>query len=78
MENKQWIIFWINNHRIGSLELTDETRNEAKSMFNMNLIQKDITGTEHYEVYGMKKISIKDIDYAEAEARVSTTLKRKD
>lgn len=54
MECKKYIVYWVKNVRIGSIELTNENIKESKKKFNMNLIQKDITGTEHYEVISIK------------------------
>lgn len=47
---KKWMVFWKNNQRIGSLELTEMNKRQMKSICNLTLIQRDITGTEHYEV----------------------------
>lgn len=52
--NKQWIVLWIKNQRMGSIELTEENIIELKNRFNMTLIQTDVTRTEHYEVNSMK------------------------
>ena len=53
--NKQWIVFWHNNLRLGSVELNESNLNESKKLMYMHLIQRDMTGTEHYEVSGLIK-----------------------
>lgn len=47
---KKWMVFWKNNARIGSLELNEMNKRQMESICILTLIQKDITGTEHYEV----------------------------
>ena len=49
-ENKQWLVFWKNNARIGSLEKTEANLRQMKSICDLQLIQEDATGTVHYEV----------------------------
>ena len=50
MTSKKWMVFWKNNERIGSLELTEANKRQMASICHLTLIQRDITGTEHYEV----------------------------
>lgn len=52
----EYMVFWQNNVRYGSVELNDRNKELAHKAMVLQLIQKDITGTEHYEVLAMKKI----------------------
>jgi hypothetical protein len=55
---KAYMVFWINNSRIGSCEM--KLKPEAIGCFknrgmSLVLIQRDQSGTEHYEVFKIKK-----------------------
>ena len=49
-----YIVLWKDNRRIGSIELTNNNLAELKKQFYLSLIQTDITGTQHYNVWGKK------------------------
>lgn len=51
---KTYIVFWVNGGRIGSVPLTERNLVEAKQKLHLSLIQRDITGTEHYSVLGIR------------------------
>lgn len=51
---KKWLVLWKDNGRIGSVELTPENLAYLKQRFCMDLIQRDATGTEHWNVLGQK------------------------
>jgi len=50
----KWIILWINNNRIGSVELNQSNWNRINEQFYYSIIQTDITGTVHLECLGIK------------------------
>ena len=54
-ESNKWIVLWINNNRIGSVELNQSNWNRIEKEFHYSLIQTDITGTVHLEVLGIKQ-----------------------
>jgi len=47
-----YIVFWKNNGRIGSVELNESNLKDAHTLMNLGLIQKDFSGTMHFEVFG--------------------------
>lgn len=51
---KAYSVYWIKNSRIGSFETDSQNAKEMFKLFNMSLIQTDITGTKHYEILGEK------------------------
>jgi hypothetical protein len=51
----KWLIVWVNGVRIGSVPLTDENLARFKSEFHMALIQRDASGTEHWNALARKK-----------------------
>ena len=52
---KEYIVLWKDNGRIGSVEHTPDNLKTLKSQFCLDLIQTDMTGTVHYNVWGPKK-----------------------
>jgi len=50
----QYIVFWINNRRIGSAEKTAYNIMQALDLMRLSFIQEDITGTIHYEIRSVK------------------------
>ena len=54
-KSSKWIVLWINNNRIGSVELNQSNWNRIEKEFHYQLIQTDITGTVHLEVLGIKQ-----------------------
>ena len=52
--NKCYIVLWKRNARLASVELTNDNYNYLAERFYLSLIQKDITGTLHFEVLGIK------------------------
>lgn len=50
----KWLVIWVNNRRMGSVELTDANRAHIQAKFNTYLIQIDATGTEHWEMVSPK------------------------
>ena len=53
-ESGKWIVLWINNNRIGSVELNQSNWNRINEQFHYSLIQTDSTGTVHLECLGIK------------------------
>jgi hypothetical protein len=51
--NKTWLVFWVRGWRVGSVENTPANRAEAAKRLGRvsRLIQRDVTGTEHWEVF---------------------------
>jgi hypothetical protein len=47
---KKWLVLYAKNARIGSLPLTDQNLGGMKALFCMSLVQRDITGTEHWNI----------------------------
>jgi hypothetical protein len=54
MRAKQFIVLWKDGGRIGSVDKTKENWKYLDKRFCMGLIQKDVTGTEHWNVFGVK------------------------
>lgn len=54
-EDKQYYVFWKGEQRMGSVNKTDRNFNHMNDQFHMRLIQKDASGTEHWDVHGIKK-----------------------
>lgn len=54
-KNKEWIVLYTNGGRIGSFKKSDLMLKILKTKFNMSLIQEDITGTLHYNVFYVNK-----------------------
>jgi len=54
-KSSKWIVLWINNNRIGSVELNQTNWDRIKREFHFQEIQTDITGTVHLEVLGIKQ-----------------------
>jgi len=52
---QKWIILWKDGARKGSVGLTKKNLDELKRQFHLQLIQTDYTGTQHYNVLGVKK-----------------------
>ncbi len=46
----RWLVFHAHGVRVGSVENTPENLAEAKRLMTCQLIQRDVTGTEHYSV----------------------------
>jgi len=56
--DEQYYVFWADGKRLASTNkkyVTEEEFSEFKKEFCIELIQKDITGTEHYNVIAMYK-----------------------
>jgi hypothetical protein len=51
--NKKWIVFWKNGGRIGSIELTDSNWAKVKEAFRFSIIQTDVSGTIHLNIFGL-------------------------
>jgi hypothetical protein len=54
-----WLVFYAGtgryrNARLGSVENTPANRAEAHRTMVLHLIQRDVTGTEHYAVLGLR------------------------
>lgn len=49
----KYMVFWIKNRRMGSVELTPDNIDLAHRMMRVSLIQVDDSGTEHYEIHGL-------------------------
>lgn len=49
-----WIVLWKNNMRIGSVEFTPENSAAIREQFVVTLIQRDASGTIHWEVLAAK------------------------
>ena len=45
-----YIVLWKGNSKLGSLPYELDTLDTLNAKFCLSLIQRDITGTEHYEV----------------------------
>ena len=56
-ESGKWIVLWINNNRIGSVELNQSNWNQINEQFHYSLIQTDSTGTVHLECLGIKPLN---------------------
>lgn len=54
-ESKKWIVFWLRGGRIGSVELNELNWIEINKTFIYSVIQTDITGTVHLDVFRIKK-----------------------
>ena len=54
MSNKKYIVLWKDNLRLGSVEHTPGNLTQLKLEFHLGLIQRDMTGTDHYAVWGVK------------------------
>ena len=54
IKSDKWIVFWFKGGRIGSVELNDANWIEVKKTFIYDLIQTDVTGTVHLNLYGIK------------------------
>lgn len=50
-----YLVFYVHNARLGSVPATDANRTEAHRAMVLHLIQRDVTGTEHYAVLGLHK-----------------------
>jgi len=57
--NKQWIVLYVKGGRIASRSISD--KDILQKMFYYLLIQRDIDGSEHWEVMGMKRGTINSI-----------------
>lgn len=55
IKSKKWIVFWFYGNRIGSVELNELNWIRIKETFIHNIIQTDITGTVHLNLFGLKK-----------------------
>ena len=51
----QWLIFWKDNARLGSVRFTPERLAYMRERFCLSLIKRDDTGTEHWEVLAPKR-----------------------
>lgn len=51
----KFIVLWHNRGRIGSLEHTSANIKALKDKYHLMLLQRDYTGTEHYEVSGPRR-----------------------
>jgi hypothetical protein len=51
----KFIVLWTNNHRLGSVDLTEKNMQEVGKQFKTRLIQKDFTGTVHLEILGLRR-----------------------
>jgi len=47
---QSYIVLWKGNSKLGSLPYELDTLDTLNAKFYLSLIQRDITGTEHYEV----------------------------
>ena len=45
-----YLVFYARGARIGSVPNTPENLTAARALMRLSLIQRDITGTEHYAV----------------------------
>lgn len=54
---QKWLVLWKGYDRLGSVELTEENLKTFQSEFHMGLIQRDVTGTEHWVLFGVRKKS---------------------
>jgi len=52
---KTYIILYVKNGRIASVDNTSENLDYLKKRFCLSLIQRDVTGTLHYDVLGCYK-----------------------
>ena len=50
----KYAIYWHKNQRLASPLLGSKEDKALKQRFNIELIQTDITGTKHFEVFGQK------------------------
>jgi len=55
MANKKWIVLWVKGGRVGSFPLTKKKLEQLKKQFHLGLIQRDITGTEHYNIEAVRR-----------------------
>lgn len=53
--NKKYIVLWVKGGRIGSVVNTTENLLKLKTELLLSPIQRDITGTEHYNVLSVRK-----------------------
>jgi hypothetical protein len=51
----KFIVLWINNNRLGSVDLTEKNMQEVKRSFKTSLIQEDFTGTVHLEIQKLRR-----------------------
>lgn len=51
----KWLVIWAKNARMGSVELNETNLNTLQAGFVMSLIQRDSTGTEHWEVVAVRR-----------------------
>jgi hypothetical protein len=54
IEMSKWIVFWLKGGRIGSVELNESNWIEIKKTFIYDVIQTDVTGTVHLNLFGLK------------------------
>lgn len=52
---RQWLVFYVKGGRVASIERTPENEREAHVVMHLSLIQEDMTGTRHYNVWGHKR-----------------------
>jgi len=52
---QKWIILWKDGVRKGSVGLTKKNLEELKRQFYLQLIQTDMAGHKHYNIFGVKK-----------------------
>lgn len=45
-----WLVFYVKNARIASLQLNDKNIDGMRAFFCMSLIQTDATGTQHWNI----------------------------
>jgi hypothetical protein len=50
MDNRQWLVLWARGGRVGSVELTEENKQRINQEFCTSLIQRDASGTEHWNI----------------------------
>ena len=50
IQEQSYIVLWKDNSKLGSLPYELDTLDTLNAKFYLSLIQRDITGTEHYEV----------------------------
>jgi len=60
---KQYAVFWLRGRRLGSCLLSELGGSLIEKEFLLRLIQRDITGTEHYEVVLWRKHPTKRPQY---------------
>jgi hypothetical protein len=52
-----YLVFYTQNARIGSVPNTPANQAAARKIMVLSLIQRDITGTEHYNVLSLRSAS---------------------